>query len=106
MWVKVVNSKGSVQSLDIDPHIKDVFKTAKEINQQTLIYQAATRQLYIDQGQSVNIYCTYDVPKNVFNQWHINAWKQGLKGLYYVRSSAALAGDTVNYSSECSSCQG
>ncbi len=106
MWSECINNKGSVQSLDIDSHIKEVFKTAKEVNQQVLIDLAATRQPYIDQGQSVNLYCTYDVPKNIFNQWHISAWQQGLKSLYYVRSSAASSGDAVNYDKGCSSCEG
>lgn len=105
-WKEVENNSGSVQSLDIDPHVKEVFKTAKEINQLSLINLAGTRQQYIDQGQSLNIYCRYDVPKNIFNMWHIEAWKQGLKSLYYVRSSAAAKGDTVNYSPTCSSCEG
>jgi ribonucleoside-diphosphate reductase alpha chain len=105
-WKVVENNNGSVQSLDIDPQVKEVFKTAKEINQSVLIDLAATRQIYIDQGQSVNIYCYYDVPKNVFNRWHIEAWQKGLKSLYYVRSSAMLKGDTVNYESECAACQG
>lgn len=105
-WDQVVINKGSVQALDIDPHIKEVFKTAKEINQLDLITLAGTRQQYIDQGQSVNIYCTYDVPKNIFNMWHLEAYKQGLKGLYYVRSSAAAAGDVVNYSPTCTACEG
>ena len=105
-WKVVENNKGSVQSLNIDPHIKEVFKTAKEINQMSLIYLAGTRQPYIDQGQSLNLYCTYDVPKNIFNQWHIEAWRQGLKSLYYVRSSAATSGDVVNYTVSCESCQG
>lgn len=105
-WKIVENNKGSVQSLNIDPHIKEVFKTAKEINQLSLIYLAGIRQAYIDQGQSVNLYCTYDVPKNVYNQWHLEAWRQGLKSLYYVRSSAATSGDVVNYGVTCESCQG
>ncbi len=106
MWQQVVSNKGSIQQLDIDPEVKEVFKTAKEINQADLIALAGTRQLYIDQGQSLNLYCTYDVPKNVFNSWHINAWKQGIKALYYVRSSAATTGDVVNYSTNCMSCEG
>ncbi len=105
-WDSVVANKGSVQHLNVDKHIKEVFKTAKEINQLSLINLAATRQAYIDQGQSFNLYCTYDVPKHIFNQWHIEAWKQGLKSMYYVRSSAASAGDVVNYSSSCTSCEG
>jgi len=105
-WKAVEKAKGSVQGLDIDQHIKDVFKTAKEINQVDLVELAATRQLFIDQGQSFNLYCYYDVPKNVFNQWHLLAYERGLKSLYYVRSSAAAAGDFVNYTSTCSSCEG
>lgn len=105
-WKSVENRKGSVQHLDIDPYLKEVFKTAREINQTALIDLAGTRQLYIDQGQSVNLYCTFDVPKHIFNAWHLHAHKVGLKSLYYVRSSAALIGDVVSYTSTCSSCEG
>jgi ribonucleoside-diphosphate reductase alpha chain len=105
-WDSVVEAGGSIQHLDLDPLVKNVFKTAKEINQLDLITLAGTRQKYIDQGQSVNIYCTYDVPKHVFNMWHLEAYSNGLKALYYVRSSAALKGDVVNYSKECEACSG
>lgn len=104
-WKEVENTKGSVQLLNIPQEVKEVFKTAKEINQLSLISLAGTRQQYIDQGQSVNLYCHYDIPKNIFNLWHIEAWKQGLKSLYYVRSSAATKGDSVNYSTNCSACE-
>lgn len=105
-WQLVEKQGGSIQNLELDYHVKEVFKTAKEINQLSLISLAGTRQNYIDQGQSFNLYCRYDVPKNVFNSWHITAWKEGLKSLYYVRSSAAMQGDTVNYSNVCTSCEG
>ncbi len=105
-WDSCIAAKGSIQHLDIDEHIKDVFKTAKEINQFDLISLAGTRQQYIDQGQSLNLYCYYDVPKDIFNQWHLEAYRQGLKALYYVRSSAALAGDSVNYTPVCGACEG
>lgn len=105
-WRSVEQRKGSVQHLDIPAEVKEVFKTAREINQMSLIELAGTRQLYIDQGQSVNLYCTYDVPKALFNQWHLAAHQLGLKSLYYVRSSAAISGDVVNYTSTCTSCEG
>lgn len=105
-WNSVVIRKGSIQHLNIDSHIKEVFLTAREINQMDHINMAGVRQQYLDQGQSVNIFCNYDVPKDVFNQWHLNAWRLGLKGLYYVRASAASKGDVVNYSSDCTACEG
>lgn len=104
-WQSVVAARGSVQHLNIDPHLKEVFLTAREINQLDHINMAGVRQQYIDQGQSLNIFCNYDVPKGVFNNWHITAWKLGLKGLYYVRASAATKGDVVNYSSDCVACE-
>lgn len=104
-WQSVVASRGSIQHLNIDPAIKEVFLTAREINQLDHINMAGIRQQYIDQGQSLNIFCNYNVPKAVFNQWHITAWKLGLKGLYYVRASAATKGDVVNYSSDCAACE-
>ncbi len=105
-WTSSVAMKGSIQHLDLDPHVKSVFLTAREINQMDHINMAGIRQQFLDQGQSLNIFCNYDVPKNIFNQWHLNAWKLGLKGLYYVRASAASKGDVVNYSTDCVACEG
>ena len=104
-WESVVAHKGSIQHLDLDPEVKKIFLTAREINQLDHINMAGVRQQFIDQGQSLNIFCSYDVPKNVFNQWHLTAWRLGLKGLYYVRASSASKGDMVNYSSDCSACE-
>lgn len=104
-WQSVVSARGSVQHLNIDPKIKEIFLTAREINQLDHVNMAGVRQAYLDQGQSLNIFCNHDVPKSVFNNWHITAWKMGLKGLYYVRASAATKGDVVNYSSDCAACE-
>lgn len=104
-WKKVVAARGSIQGLKLDPQLKQVFLTAREINQLDHINMAGIRQDFIDQGQSLNIFCNYDVPKSVFNEWHLTAWRLGLKGLYYVRASAATKGDVVNYSSDCTACE-
>lgn len=106
-WKEVVANRGSVAKIaNLDPHLKEVFKTAKEIDMKSHIYQAAARQNYIDQGQSFNIYCYYDIPKKLFHELHILSWTLGLKGMYYVRGSAAVKGDVIQYKSTCEACEG
>jgi ribonucleoside-diphosphate reductase alpha chain len=68
---------------------KMVFKTYSEINQMDVVYQAAARQKYIDQGQSLNIMVHPETPVKDVNQMYINAWKTGVKSLYYQHSMNA-----------------
>lgn len=87
VWSSIMANEGSVQHLDfmMDEH-KAVFKTAMEINQNSIIDQAADRQEYVDQAQSVNIFLPSDVHKRDLHKLHFSAWKKGLKSLYYCRS--------------------
>lgn len=115
VWKGIINNNGSVQHLDIPQEIKDIFKTAFEIDQTYVVDHAAERQKYICQGQSVNIFIPAGTQRAYMNMVHIRAWKQGLKGLYYLRTNAAVEADKVGLavtrdplkdSDECVSCQG
>ena len=86
-WDSIRLQNGSVKFLDcLTDDEKDVFKTFSEINQFEIIEQAAIRQIYIDQGQSLNIFIPPETPANVRSKLHLLAWEYGLKGLYYQRS--------------------
>lgn len=87
IWNSMVEHQGSVQHLSfLTPQHKAIFKTAYEIDMNYVISMAATRQKYIDQGQSLNLFFLPNVHKKYFNEIHLKAWKEGIKGLYYVRS--------------------
>jgi ribonucleoside-diphosphate reductase alpha chain len=114
-WKSIINNAGSVQHLDLPEDIKEIFKTAFEIDQAHVIDHAAERQPYICQGQSVNLFFPAGVPRSYVNAVHLRAWKTGLKGLYYFRTTAAVEADKVGVSmernalkdaEECLSCHG
>lgn len=87
-WREILLAGGSVQKLDfLTDHEKDVFKTFGEISQIEIIMQAADRQVYIDQAQSLNIMIHPDAPVKDVNLLMIEAWKLGVKSLYYQRST-------------------
>jgi len=94
-WASITANDGSVQHLDIPQEIKDVFKTAIEIDQLWLVELAADRQQYIDQGQSLNLFFRPDVNVKYLHACHFLAWKQGLKSLYYCRSDKLRKADKV-----------
>jgi ribonucleoside-diphosphate reductase alpha chain len=94
-WASIIANDGSIQHLDIDAEIKDVFKTAVEIDQRWLIELASDRQEYIDQGQSLNLFFLPDVNIKYLHAVHFLAWKQGLKSLYYCRSDKLRKADKV-----------
>lgn len=105
-WNSINAAKGSVQHLDfLTDEQKQVFKTFREINQMELVQQAADRQKYIEQGQSLNLAFAYDAPAKWVNQVHIKAWELGLKSLYYYRSQSVLNASNDLYQ-ECISCEG
>jgi ribonucleoside-diphosphate reductase alpha chain len=86
---------------------KDVFKTFKEINQLDLVRQAGVRQQYIDQSVSLNLAFPNEASPKWINQVHMEAWKLGIKTLYYMRSESVLRGDIAkNAMDECLSCDG
>ena len=90
-WESIMEFRGSVQHLDfIDNHAKEVFKTAREIDQFELIRQASDRQPSICQGQSLNLYVDPESTPRYLFKLHLSAWKGGLKSLYYLKSSSLL----------------
>ncbi len=86
-WSSIVTNGGSITHLDfLNDDEKDVFKTAFEIDQRWVVEHAADRAPMIDQAQSVNLFVPADVHKRELHQLHFQAWKQGVKSLYYCRS--------------------
>ena len=87
---------------------KDVFKTFKEINQLELVKQAGLRQQYIDQSVSLNLAFPTEATPKFINQVHMEAYKQGIKTLYYMRTESVLRGDIAAKALDenCLSCDG
>jgi len=108
-WDQMLQDGGSVQNLPdsvLTPSEKELFLTFPEINQLELVRQAAIRQRYIDQTQSLNIsFDVNDSPKWI-NQVHMEAWKLGIKTLYYLRTDSVIKGDLGSRMAECVSCEG
>ena len=124
-WDKILEDGGSVQGIkQLDgwhydhggrltqegegESVKSVFKTFKEINQLELVRQAGIRQDYIDQSVSLNLAFPSEAPPRWLNQVHIEAWKRGIKTLYYVRTESVLRGDiaAAAMDPDCLSCDG
>ena len=129
-WDKIMADGGSVQDIkeldtwvycdgkltqldsDIDTtkcdRVKDVFKTFKEINQLELVRQAGVRQQYIDQSVSLNLAFPSEATPKWMNTVHLEAWKQGVKTLYYTRTESVLRGDIAAQAMDpdCISCDG
>jgi len=104
VWNSIRDQDGSVQHLDfLTESEKDVFKTYSEIDQMDIVYQAASRQNYIDQGQSLNLLIHPDMSAKEINSIYINAWKLGLKSLYYQHSMNAA--QKFKQKKDCSSCE-
>mgnify|MGYP003676143374 FL=1 len=90
VWDQIRNNDGSVQKLDVlTDEEKEVFKTFSEINPEAIITQAATRQTYIDQAQSINLMLDPDTPVKEINALYLTAWRLGIKSLYYSFSMSA-----------------
>ena len=116
IWDKILADGGSVQAIDEldsvvlanDIPAKDVFKTFKEINQLELVNQAGLRQQYIDQSVSLNLAFPSEAPPKWINKVHIDAWKKGVKTLYYMRTESVLRGDIAAQAMDpgCVSCDG
>ena len=94
-WASIIANDGSVQHLDVPDDVKEVFKTAMEIDQRWLVELAADRQEFIDQGQSVNLFFRPDTTIAYLHAVHFMAWKMGLKSLYYLRSDKVRKADKV-----------
>jgi ribonucleoside-diphosphate reductase alpha chain len=97
IWSSIIANDGSVQHLEwMDEWTKDVFKTSMEIDQRWVVQHASDRQQYIDQAQSINIFFRPDVNIKYLHAVHFQAWKQGLKTLYYCRSDKIGKADKVS----------
>ena len=96
VWSSITTNEGSVQHLDfLSQDEKDVFKTAFEIDQRWVIDLAADRSPYICQSQSLNVFLPADVHKRDLHQIHFQAWKKGVKSLYYCRSKSLQRSESV-----------
>jgi len=108
-WDQILADNGSVQNLPNDvlnEDEKEVFLTFPEINQLALVQQAAARQRYIDQTQSLNLsFDPKDSPRWI-NQVHMEAWKLGIKTLYYLRTDSVIKGDLGSRTVDCIACDG
>ena len=132
VWDRILEDGGSVQGLDFldgwcyldgklveckDVNeadrdkcfaVKEVYKTFKEINQLDLVRQAGIRQQYIDQAVSLNLAFPATASPKWINQVHMEAWKQGVKTVYYMRTESVLRGDIAARAMDenCVSCEG
>jgi len=117
IWDKILVDGGSVQDIkeldgvligDEDFTVKEVFKTFKELNQLELVRQAGIRQQYIDQSVSLNLAFPSEATPKWINKVHLDAWKKGIKTLYYMRTESVLRGDIAQLamSDDCMSCDG
>ena len=96
-WTSIITNKGSVQHLpEFTEGEKAIFKTAQELDQTWVVQHAADRQSFICQGQSVNLFFPAGAKKAYVNKVHIKAWKEGLKGLYYLRTEAKSRAENVS----------
>ena len=97
VWSSIITNGGSVQHLDfLSDEIKDVFKTAIELDQLVLVEQAADRQEYLCQGQSLNLFFPAGADKKDLHRAHFAAWKLGTKGLYYLRTETSQRAENVS----------
>jgi ribonucleoside-diphosphate reductase alpha chain len=97
VWSSIIANDGSVQHLEfLDEWTKDIFKTSMEIDQRWIVDHAAHRQDFIDQAQSLNLFFRPDVNVKYLHAVHFQAWKQGLKTLYYCRSEKIGKADKVS----------
>ncbi|HEY8894564.1 MAG TPA: ribonucleoside-diphosphate reductase subunit alpha [Niastella sp.] len=104
-WRSIMLNHGSVQHLkELNENEKEVFKTFKEISQLEIIQQAAIRQKYVDQSQSLNLNIPAELPVKEVNKLLIEAWKLGIKTLYYQRSQSVSKEMVTNLVS-CKSCE-
>ena len=116
IWNQILADGGSVQNIeelndvlmgDWDEPVKNVFKTFKEINQLELVRQAGIRQQYIDQSVSLNLAFPSEATPKWINKVHMEAWKQGVKTLYYTRTESVLRGDLAAAAmDDCVACDG
>lgn len=98
-WSSITTNEGSVQHLEfLTDDEKDIFKTAFELDQRWVIEHAADRAEFICQAQSVNLFLPADVHKKELHMLHFDAWKKGVKSLYYCRSKSIRRAQVVSFS--------
>jgi ribonucleoside-diphosphate reductase alpha chain len=98
VWDSILEERGSVQHLDfLSDHEKEVFKTAREIDQFEIVKQAADRQKFIDQGQSLNLFVDPEASPEYLMRLHLSAWKNGCLSLYYLKSSSLQVKKTKTF---------
>jgi len=96
VWSTITTNQGSVSHLDfLTPEEKDTFKTAFEIDQRWIVELGADRTPHISQAQSVNVFVPADIHKKELHDIHFQAWKKGLKSLYYCRSKSIQRAENV-----------
>lgn len=95
-WRSIIATEGSVQHLDIPQEVKDVFKTATELDQMVLVDLAADRAGFICQAQSLNLFFESGSEAGVLTNVHFAAWAKGVKSLYYCRSTTPKRAENTN----------
>lgn len=111
IWNKIISNRGSIQSLsEFTSFEKRVFKTPFEIDQKMIIKQASTRQPFIDQAQSINLFINANISKQELYDIHKLAWTEKLKTLYYLRTQAVAEKEFIGQNlctskEECEACQ-
>jgi ribonucleoside-diphosphate reductase alpha chain len=103
----VLSERNDLETIGFDK-VKSVFKTFKEINQLELVNQAGIRQQYIDQSVSLNLAFPSEATPKWINKVHLEAWKKGIKTLYYMRTESVLRGDIAKQAMDpdCAACDG
>ena len=97
VWSVITTNQGSVSHLDFLTDLeKDVFKTAFELDQKWIIELSGDRTPFISQAQSINLFVPADIHKRELHKIHFDAWKKGLKSLYYCRSKSIQRAENVN----------
>ncbi len=96
-WSSIITNGGSVQHLDfLSDEVKDVFRTAIEIDQDAIVRQGGNRQEFLCQGQSLNVFFPSGADRGSLHKVHYNAWKYGCKGLYYLRTETSNKAENVS----------
>ena len=97
VWNSIISNNGSIQHLEfLSDHEKSVFKTAIEINQNAIVRLGGQRSKYICQSQSLNVFFPAGVDKKYLHDVHYNAWKEGNKSLYYLRTETSNKAETLS----------
>ena len=96
VWTSIITNGGSVQHLEfLDDKVKNIFKTAIEINQRVLVEQGGDRQKFLCQGQSLNLFFPAGATKSYLHKVHMAAWERECKGLYYLRTETSQRAENV-----------